>query len=65
MQYNHRHSKEWNQEVNTKAMEIENEIKIEENTKLSQKKANEDAKRKAAQEKVRLAEEKRKKLEEE
>ena len=46
-------------------MEIENEIKIEENTKLSQKKANEDAKRKAAQEKVRLAEEKRKKLEEE
>ena len=46
MQYNHRHSKEWNQEVNKKAMEIENEINIEENTKLAQKKANEDAKRK-------------------
>jgi len=35
MQYNHRHSKEWNEEVNKKAMEIENEIKIEENIKVS------------------------------
>lgn len=45
--YNQRHSKSWNDEVNKKAMEIENEIKIEENMKLSQKKAEEDAKRKA------------------
>lgn len=64
-QYNHRHSSAWNDEVNKKAMEIENEIKIEENMKLSQKKAEEDAKVKAQQEKVRKAEEKRKKLEQE
>jgi hypothetical protein len=44
-------------------MEIENEIKIEENMKLSQKKAEEDAKKKAQEEKVRKAEEKRKELE--
>lgn len=59
-QYNQRHSKSWNDEVNKKAMEIENEIKIEENMKISQKKAEEDAKRKAQEEKVRKAEEKRK-----
>ena len=41
-------------------MEIENEIKIEENMKLSQRKAEEDAKKKAQEEKVRKAEEKRK-----
>lgn len=64
-QYNQRHSKAWNDEVNKKAMEIENEIKIEENVKLSQKKAEEDAKRKAQEEKVRKAEEKRKRLEQE
>jgi len=44
-------------------MEIENEIKIEENMKLSQRKAEEDAKKKAQEEKVRKAEEKRKELE--
>lgn len=64
-QYNHKHSKGWNEEVNKKAMEIENEIKIEENMKLAQKKAAEDAKIKAEQERVRKAEEKRKKLEQE
>jgi hypothetical protein len=35
MQYNRRHSKSWNDEVNKKAMEIENEIQIEENMKVS------------------------------
>jgi len=59
-QYNQRHSRSWNDEVNKKAMEIENEFKIEENMKISQKKAEEDAKRKAQEEKVRKAEEKRK-----
>lgn len=63
--YNHMHSKSWNQEVNKKAEELENEIKIQENLKLSEKKAKEDAKRKAEQEKIRKAEERRKQLEEE
>jgi hypothetical protein len=63
--YNKRHSKEWNTLVNKKAEEMENEIKIQENLKISEKKAKEDAKRKAEQEKIRKAEEKRKQLEEE
>lgn len=63
--YNKRHSKQWNEEVNKKAEAIENEIKIQENLKVSEKKAKEDAKRKAEQEKIRKAEEKRKQLEEE
>ena len=62
--YNRKHSKAWNEEVNKKAMEFENEMKIEENMKLVQKKAEEDAKRKAEQDRVRKAEEKRRKLEE-
>lgn len=45
--YNHQHSKAWNQEVNKKAEELESEMKIQENLKLSQKKAQEDAKIKA------------------
>lgn len=52
-------------EVNKKAEELENEMKIEENMRLSKKKAEQDAKVKAEKEKIRLAEEKRKKLEEE
>lgn len=48
--YNHAHSKSWNAEVNKKAEEIENEIKVEENMKVSQKKAEEDAKKRAQQE---------------
>jgi hypothetical protein len=63
-QYNHKHSKAWNEEVNKRAEEMENEMKIEENLKLSQKKAEAEAKRKAQEEKVRKAEEKRKQLEE-
>jgi hypothetical protein len=63
--YNHMHSKAWNQEVNKKAEELENEIKIQENLKISQKKAQEDAKVKAEQERIRKAEERRKQLEEE
>lgn len=63
-QYNHKHSKAWNEEVNKRAEEMENEMKIEENLKLSQKKAAVEAKKKAQEEKVRRAEEKRKQLEE-
>jgi len=33
--YNPKHSKSWNNEVNKKAEELENEMKIEENLKLS------------------------------
>lgn len=61
--YNPKHSKEWNIEVNKRAEEIENEIKIEENLKLSQRKAQEDAKKKAEFEKIRKAEARRKELE--
>lgn len=64
-QYNHKHSKAWNEEVNKRAEQIENEMKIEENMKLSQKKAEADAKKKAQEEKIRKAEQKRKQLEEE
>jgi hypothetical protein len=45
--YNPKHSKQWNAEVNNRAEEIENEIKVQENLVLSQKKAKEEAKRKA------------------
>jgi len=54
----------WNDRVNQKALEIENEIRIEENMKIAKKKAAEEAKRKAAEEKARIEEEKRRKEEE-
>jgi len=37
--YDAHHSKAWNDAVEKKAIELENEMKIEENMKLSQKKA--------------------------
>merc|ERR1719223_2003485 len=63
--YNKRHSKDWNSLVNKKAEEMENEMKIQENTKLAEKKAKEDAKIKAEKDKIKKAEEKRHQLEEE
>jgi hypothetical protein len=58
--YNKRHSKEWNKAVNKQAEEMENEMKIQENTKIAEKKAKEDAKIKAEKEKIKKAEERRK-----
>ena len=46
--YDYHHSKMWNHEVDNKAMEFENEIKIQENLKKSKEKAKQDAQRKAA-----------------
>lgn len=45
--YNAHHSKKWNDEVNNKALQIENEMKIEENMKKAEAKAKVEAKKKA------------------
>jgi hypothetical protein len=55
---------ELDQAVNKKALELENEMKIEENMKLSQKKAKVDAKKKAEEAKVKAEAEKRRKAQE-
>lgn len=62
--YDHHHSKEWNALVDKKADELENEMKIEENMKISAKKAAEEAKRKAIEDKAKMEAEKRKKAQE-
>jgi len=62
--YDHHHSKEWNALVDQKSQELENEMKIEENTKIAAKKAAEEAKRKAIEEKAKQEAEKRKKAQE-
>jgi hypothetical protein len=59
--YDLHHSKAWNEAVDKKAQELENEMKIEDNMKISQKKAKEDAKKKAAEAKVKAETEQRKK----
>lgn len=53
--YDYHHSKAWNDEVNRKAIAIENEMKIEDNMKIAKKKADEQAKQKAAEEKIKAA----------
>lgn len=62
--YDAHHSKAWNDAVEKKAIELENEMKIEENMKLSQKKAKADAKKKAEEAKIKAEAEKRKKAQE-
>lgn len=62
--YDAHHSKAWNDAVEKKALELENEMKIEENMKLSQKKAKADAKKKAEEAKIKAEAEKRKKAQE-
>ena len=62
--YDAHHSKAWNDAVEKKALELENEMKIEDNMKLSQKKAKIDAKKKAEESKVKAEAEKRKKAQE-
>lgn len=62
--YDKHHSKEWNALVDKKADELENEMKIEENMKISAKKAAEEAKRNAIEEKAKMEAEKRKKAQE-
>lgn len=62
--YDYHHSKAWNDEVNRKAISIENEMKIEENMKIAKKKAEEQAKQKAAEEKIKAAALAKKKAEE-
>jgi len=62
--YDHHHSKEWNNMVQKKADELENEMKIEENEKIASKKSAEDSKRKAIEEKARMEADKRKKAQE-
>jgi hypothetical protein len=63
-QYDHKHSKAWNEMVQKKALEYENQMQIEENMKISQKKAQEEAKERAIQEKRRKEQEAKKKAEE-
>lgn len=46
--YDQHHSKMWNEAVNKKALEIENDIKIEDNMVLAQQKAKADAEKRAA-----------------
>lgn len=41
--FDHRHSKEWNALVEKKALEMEQQEQIKENTKIAAKKAKEDA----------------------
>ena len=53
--YDYHHSKQWNDEVNRKAVQIENEIKIEENTKIAKKKSLAQAKTRAAEERIKNA----------
>jgi hypothetical protein len=62
--YDKHHSKEWNALVDKKADELENEMKIEENMKISAQKAAEEAKRNAIEEKAKMEAEKRKKAQE-
>ena len=62
--YDRNHSKEWNALVDKRADDLENEMKIEENTKIAKKKAAEEAKRKAIEEKAKMEAEKRKKAQE-
>lgn len=49
--YDMHHSKAWNEKVNERALEIEREMKIQENMELAQKKAKEEAAIKAAKKK--------------
>lgn len=58
--YDHHHSKEWNQLVDQKAQELEDDMKAEEAKKIADKKAAEEAKRKAIEEKAKAEAEKRK-----
>lgn len=51
--YDSHHSKLWNQMVNRKAVEIEQQMLIEENTKKAQEKAREESFIKAEQERAR------------
>lgn len=53
--YDYHHSKQWNDQVNKKAVQIENEMKIEENTKIAKKKSAEMAKQKAAEDRIKAA----------
>lgn len=62
--YDLHHSKAWNEAVDKKAQELENEMKIEENMKISKKKAKEDAKKKAIEAKAKAEAEQRKKAQE-
>ena len=58
--YDSHHSKQWNEEVNKRAEELENEMKIQENIKIAKQKAKEEAERKAAEEQAKAADERRK-----
>ena len=62
--YDHHHSKEWNALVEKKEEELENEMKIEENMKISAKKSAAESKRKAIEDKAKMESEKRKKTQE-
>ena len=62
--YDHHHSKEWNAMVQKKADELENMMKQEEQDKIAAKKAAEEQKRKAIEEKAKQEAEKRKKAQE-
>lgn len=62
--YDVHHSKEWNNAVELKALELENEMKIEDNMKISKKKAKVDAQKKAVEAKAKAEAEKRKKAQE-
>ena len=57
--YDHHHSKEWNELVDRRAEELDNEMKIEENMKVAKKKAAEEAKRKAIEQKAKQEAEKK------
>jgi vacuolar-type H+-ATPase catalytic subunit A/Vma1 len=58
--YDHHHSKEWNNLVEKKAQELEDDMKAEEAQKVADKQAAEAAKRKAIEEKAKAEAEKRK-----
>lgn len=62
--YNSHHSKLWNDAVNRKAQELDDEIKLQESMKLAQKKAVQEKKLKAAEEqRKRVLEQKRREQE--
>lgn len=56
-QYNRHHSKLWNEVVNRKAQELDDEMKVQENLVVSKKKAKEQAKARAAEQAHKRAEE--------
>lgn len=50
--FNKHHSKKWNAQVDKEALAIENQIKIEENTRISEERAVQQAAQKVVEEKA-------------